>query len=795
MTPLDPEKFFTPCDPDAFEFETTATLPHIEGIIGQESALEAIRFGTDIRQEGFNLFIMGPSGSGKHSVISRYLRDKAKNESAPSDWCYVHNFRDERKPIALKLPTGESPHFKEALKTLLGTLKNQLPKLLDSDAYHKQKAAIEKRISDLQGEIFNYLHDEARNYDVAMTAVSTTQINFVPVHDGKRLSAEEFDAIMGEEKAAMTQKMQAFEQIVKEKLIDVTRLNKELDTELEALDTGLITESVKAAMQKLYATFGSDERVAHYLDALQADLIESSDAFMPQSGTEDVPAMLQEYYQPSFERYEVNCFITHDKNGHAPVIYEDNPVHQNLIGRIEHDTQMGTLITNFTMITPGALHRASGGYLILDARKLLMEPFAYEELKRVLQSREVRIESLNRQYSFIDTTTLDPEAIPVDIKVVLIGERDLYYLLYYYDPDFKELFKVSADFEEDLPRSSENLELYARMIGTIAHEHALLPLTRGAVCRVIEQSARSAEHASRISTHMRSLADLLKEADYLAAADRSATIDIAHIERALAARVSRMNRVQRRIYEQIEEGNIFIRTHGAEVGMINALSYISMGGYHFGMPSRITARTRIGNGEIIDIERKVELGGPIHSKGVMILSAYLGSKYAPDTPLSLSASLAFEQNYGEIEGDSASSTELYALLSSLSCIPIRQNFAVTGSVNQFGEVQPIGGVNEKIEGFFDICMRLDPQGSYGVVIPHANVKHLMLKREVTEAAQRGQFEIHAVRTIDEGITVLTGVDAGTVNAKGSYPKTSVNALVMAQLKSYSRSLQKLRSKE
>jgi len=456
---------------------------------------------------------------------------------------------------------------------------------------------------------------------------------------------------------------------------------------------------------------------------------------------------------------------------------------------------MGTLITNFTMITPGALHRASGGYLILDARKLLMEPFAYEELKRVLQSREVRIESLNRQYSFIDTTTLDPEAIPVDIKVVLIGERDLYYLLYYYDPDFKELFKVSADFEEDLPRSSENLELYARMIGTIAHEHALLPLTRGAVCRVIEQSARTAEHASRISTHMRSLADLLKEADYLAAADRSATIDIPHIERALAARVSRMNRVQRRIYEQIEEGNIFIRTHGAEVGMINALSYISMGGYHFGMPSRITARTRIGNGEIIDIERKVELGGPIHSKGVMILSAYLGSKYAPDTPLSLSASLAFEQNYGEIEGDSASSTELYALLSSLSGIPIRQNFAVTGSVNQFGEVQPIGGVNEKIEGFFDICMRLDLQGSYGVVIPHANVKHLMLKREVTEAAQRGQFEIHAVRTIDEGITVLTGVDAGTVNAKGSYPKSSVNALVMAQLKSYSRSLQKLRSKE
>ena len=419
-----------------------------------------------------------------------------------------------------------------------------------------------------------------------------------------------------------------------------------------------------------------------------------------------------------------------------------------------------------------------------------MKPFAYEELKRVLRSKEIRIESLAEQYSFISTTSLEPEPIPINIKVVLIGERILYYLLHHYDPDFKELFKVSADFEDDMPRSDENLQLYARMIGTIAKQHDLLPLAPEAVARVIEQSSRDVSHASKFSTHLRTLADLLKEADYWSKKSDHAAIEKSDIEKALNAQKERLNRIQMKLYEQIDEGTIMINVSGSAVGQINALTYISMDGYHFGLPSRITARTRIGKGEIIDIERKAELSGPIHSKGVMILSAYIGSKYAPDLPLSLSASLVFEQSYGMIEGDSASSTELYALLSSLSGLPIKQNIAVTGSVNQFGEVQPIGGVNEKIEGFFDICMRKDAEASYGVIIPYTNVKHLMLKEDVVEAVEKGKFTIYTVKTIDEGISILTGVEAGEADAKGNFPHNSVNGKIVARLQELSEKIRK-----
>jgi len=417
------------------------------------------------------------------------------------------------------------------------------------------------------------------------------------------------------------------------------------------------------------------------------------------------------------------------------------------------------------MIKPGALHKANGGYLLLDARKLLMKPFAYEELKRVLLAKEIRIQSLSEEYSLISTTSLEPEAIPLSVKVVLIGERILYYLLYHYDPDFKELFKVNADFEDDMPRSDKNLQLYARMIGTISKNDKLLPLTKEAVGKVIEQSSREVSHSLKFSTHLSTLADLLKEADYFATKAKHEAIEKSDIEKALDAKTQRKNRIQIKLYEQIDEGTIMIHLSGAHIGQINALSYVSIGGHSFGLASRITARTRVGKGEIIDIERKVELGGPLHSKGVMILSAYLGSNYAKDIPLSLSASLVFEQSYGMIDGDSASSTELYALLSSLSELAIKQNIAVTGSVNQFGEIQPIGGVNEKIEGFFDICMRKDPKAFYGVIIPRGNIKHLMLKSEILKAVKRKSFAIYAVASIDEGMEILTGLKADIINDK------------------------------
>ena len=762
---LDISQLYHACDSSLFSFKNTDELEPLKQPIGQEKAFEAVDFATDIKQNGYNVYAMGPSGGGKFSTIMSYLENKAAGERVPNDWCYVNNFKDSRKPIAIELPAGKAAQFKDDINELIELLKEILPTTFESNAYHNAREAIVEKYMNQQNGIFKHLQEEAVKHDVAMDASSISRVTFVPVVNGKKLSAEEFKAIQGEQKDEINRKLTEYEAILKEGLRKVSDLAKAQQKEFRAHDKKTTEDAVSSLIDEVRNKYGSLEKVLEYLDALKQDVIHNVRDFLVKMDEMNVPPFMQEFYTPSFARYEVNLLISHEESSTAPVIFEDNPTHQNIIGKIEHISQVGTLITDFTMIKPGALHKANGGYLILNARKLLMQPFAYEELKRVLRSKEIRIESLVEQYSLISTTSLEPEPIPVDVKVVLIGERVLYYLLHHYDPDFEELFKVSADFEDDMPRSEENIQLYARMIGTIAKRDGLLPLTPNAVARVIEESSREVEHALKFSTHLRTLSDLLKEADYWSKKDGAEMIDKEHIDKVLLTRKERLNRIQRKLYEMIDEGTIMIKVSGSVVGQINALSYISLGGYSFGVASRITARTRIGKGEVIDIERKVELGGPIHSKGVLILSSYLGSTYAKDLPLSLSVSLVFEQSYSMVEGDSASSTELYAILSSLSDLPIKQNIAVTGSVNQFGEVQAIGGVNEKIEGFFDICMRQDPKASYGVMIPHANVKHLMLKAEVLEAVKNGTFAIHAVKTIDEGISILTGEDAKVVNEK------------------------------
>lgn len=794
---LNVSQLYHSCDSSLFSFATTDELDLLEQPIGQKDALDAIDFAANIAQEGYNLFAMGPSGSGKHTTVMSFLQKKAENEKIPDDWCYVNNFKDFRKPVAIQFPFGRASQFKDDMYELLELLKGLLPTAFDSNAYHNDIEAINQKYFDMQSEIFNYLQEQAAKYDVAMNNSSPSKVTFVPVIDGKKISAEEFKALKGEKKDEINSKINEFEAIVKDALRKVSDLAKSQQKEFKELQRKLTRESVQSLIDEVRHKYTEFEKVINYLDALQEDVIEHVKDFLVKPEDMGVAPFLQEYYTPSFTRYEVNLFISHVKDETSPVIYEDNPIHQNLIGRIEHISQVGTLITDFTMIKPGALHKANGGYLVLDARKLLMQPFAYEELKRVLRSKEIRIESLAQQYSLLSTTSLEPEPIPINVKVVLIGERILYYLLYQYDPDFQELFKVSADFEDEIKRSDENIGLYAQMIGTIAKHHTLLPLTPEAVARVIEQSSREVSHALKFSSHLGTLSDLLKEADYWAKKNSKTSIDRDDVNMVLQTRIKRLNRIQMRLYDYINEGTIMINVSGDAVGQINALSYISLGGYNFGLPSRITARTRIGKGEIIDIERKVELGGPIHSKGVMILSSYLGSTYASNLPLSLTASLVFEQSYTMVEGDSASSTELYAILSSLSGLPIKQNIAVTGSVNQFGEIQPIGGVNEKIEGYFDICMRKDSESFYGVVIPESNIKHLMLKTEVIEAVEKGKFAIYAVKTVDEGMSILTGVEAGAADEKGDYPPSSVNAKVVERLgelskiaKEYSKSAKK-----
>lgn len=791
LTPLTTDQLYHHCDPDSFSFSTTAELEVLEQPIGQETALDAVDFAANIKQNGYNLYAMGPSGSGKHTAIMHFLQKKASNETMPKDWCYVNNFKDPRKPVAIELASGKARPFKDDIYELIELLKVVLPSVFESDSYLNQREMINQRYLDQQTDIFKELQEEAAKHDVSMKVSAPSQVTFAPVIDGKVLSAAEFKQIEGKQKEEITQKLAEFEAIVKEGLHKVGMLSKAQQKEFKSLDRKITKDAVESIIDEVRRKYAEIPKVVDYLDALQNDVIRHARDFLSKPDEmAALPPFMQEFYAPSFTRYQVNVFITNDVDDGAPVIFEDNPIHQNLIGKIEHVSQVGTLITDFSMIKPGALHKANGGYLMIDARKLLMQPFAYEELKRALRSKEIRIETLAQQYSLISTTSLEPEPIPIDVKVVLIGERIFYYLLHQYDPDFQELFKVNADFEDDIVRSDENHQLYAQMIGTIAKRHELLPLTPEAVARVIEQSSREVSHALKFSTHLRTLSDLLKEADYWSRKVDNSAINRQDIDKVLQTRVERQNRIQLKLYEQIDEGTIMINVSGSAVGQINALSYLSLGGYNFGLASRITARTRIGKGEVIDIERKVELSGPIHSKGVMILSSYLGSTYAKDLPLSLSASLVFEQSYGKVEGDSASSTELYAILSSLSNLPIKQNIAVTGSVNQFGEIQPIGGVNEKIEGFFDICMRKDPEAFYAVMIPEANVKHLMLKESLLNAVEKGKFAIYSVKTIDEGISILTGVDAGQADDKGEFPADCVNGKVIARLQELSEIVRK-----
>jgi lon-related putative ATP-dependent protease len=532
--------------------------------------------------------------------------------------------------------------------------------------------------------------------------------------------------------------------------------------------------------------------VVDHLNQVQEDVVENAEDFLPSADNGQQQRMMEAMTgqrHPELSRYKVNVLIDNSDTEGAPVVYEDNPTYQNLIGRVEHRAQMGALTTDFSLIKPGALHRANGGYLILDVRKVLTQPYAWEGLKRVLRSEEIKIESLGQQLSLISTVSLEPEAIPLDVKVALFGDRLLYYLLHQLDPDFADLFKVAADFSEQMDRDPENQKLYAQLIATLIEREELPDFDRAAVGRVIERSARMVGDAEKMTAHMRALTDLLSEAAYWMKQNGRDVVSEADVQEAIDQQIHRVDRVRERIQENILRDTLLIDTEGAEVGQINGLAVLALGDYMFGRPNRITARVRLGKGQVVDIEREVDLGGPLHSKGVMILTGFLSGRYARSNPLSLSASLVFEQSYGGVDGDSASSAELYTLLSAISEIPIKQSFAVTGSVNQHGRIQAIGGVNEKIEGFYDICEARGLTGDQGVLIPASNMKHLMLRRDIVEAVEENRFHIYAVETVDQGIEILTGKPAGEPDAEGEYPEDSVNGRVLNRLQMMAERLQ------
>ncbi|MGI9416598.1 MAG: Lon protease family protein [Geminicoccaceae bacterium] len=782
IEPLTTDRLRRRCNVDDLPFDHTGELTPIEGFLGQDRAITALRFGVEIEHDSYHLFALGPSGLGKHDMVQRLLAERASQRETPSDWCYVHNFDEPHRPKAIALPVARGLDLQHALDQLIEELQSALPAAFESDDYRTRRQAIEDAAQRRQEEAFETLQTEARAKDVALVR-TPVGMALAPLRGEEVLKPEAFKQLSEDDQTRIKTDIEDLQIKLEALMRQMPQWEREARNEVRELNREVTTFAVQHLIEEIRSAFKDLPAVQTHLEAIERHLIDTTD-----HGGEGKPNMVMGSAGPiqieaadRYRHYRVNLLIERSRDQRAPIVYEDHPSHQNLLGRIEHLSQFGALSTDFSLIKPGALHRANGGYLILDARRVLMQPFAWEELKRALRAQQIRIESLAQSLSLISTVTLEPEPIPLDVKVVLIGDRILYYLLCALDPDFGELFKVPVDFSEDVDWSDDNALLLARMLGAAAKKNELRPLDRGAVARVIEHAARLADDTVKLSVHEQALCDLLREADVFAKRHDRATIGRDDVEAALEAQIYRADRIREQSLEHIRRGTIMIDTKGTVVGQINGLVVSTIGGFTFGRPMRITASTRLGRGQVVDIEREVEFGGPIHAKGVLILQGFLGARFAADQPLTLHASLVFEQSYGPVEGDSASAAELYALLSALSSLPIKQSFAVTGSVNQMGQIQPIGGVNEKIEGFFDACGQSGLTGDQGVIIPHTNVDNLMLRQDVIDSVEQGQFRVYAVETIDQGMELLTGEIAGTRDADGRFPEGTINRRIADRL--------------
>ena len=788
-------------DPTQFDFETTAELEDMAQVLGQPRAVAAMRFGIGIDQDGYNIFALGPTGTGKRQVIRDYVEKRAAEEPVPDDWCYVNNFEERHRPKAIRLPAGKGLAFRDDVDDLIEGLTTALSAAFESEEYQARRQTINEEFQEKQSSAFQELQGRAEEKGVTLLRTPAGLI-FAPVRDGEVLSSEEVQDLSKEERDRLEAEVDTLQDELQKIVQQVPGWQRETQEKLKALNREMANFAVGGLIDELREKYGDYPDIVDHLGAVQKDIVENARDFL-QAGEQDssLPAILRvasqdsEAGSPLARRYRVNLLVDHSESEGAPVVYEDNPTYQNLVGRVEHRAQMGALLTDFNLIKPGAFHKANGGYLILDARKVLLQPYTWEALKRTLQSGEIRIESIGQMLSLVSTISLEPDPVPLDIKVALYGEPLLYYLLYQLDPDFVDLFKVEADFSERMDRDDGNQQLYARMIATLARQQDLQPFDCAAVASVIERSARLVGDAQKLSTHVRDITDLLREADYWTREAGKDTVRAENVRQAIEAQIYRADRIRERMQEAIQRDIVLIDTDGERVGQVNGLSVIMLGNFAFGRPSRITARVRLGKGDVLDIEREVDLGGPLHSKGVLILAGFLGARYAGEQPLSLSASLVFEQSYGGVDGDSASSAELYALLSAIAEVPVRQSLAVTGSVNQHGVVQAIGGVNEKIEGFYDVCQARELSGEQGVLIPASNVQHLMLRQDVVEAVEAGRFHIYPIETVDQGIEILTGLTAGEPDEQGDYPEGSVNHRVKTRLAELAEKRQKFGAPE
>ncbi|MBL8447070.1 MAG: AAA family ATPase [Zoogloeaceae bacterium] len=764
------------CDPATFDFTTTDELqglPDATASLGQGRAEEALHFGLTIRQPGYHVFVLGEHGTGRHAVVFRLIEELAAQGSVPPDLCYLHNFDDPLRPRLLTLPAGRGGALKNDMHAFIRDLGPAIDGALESETHGNRVEALQEAHKAREEGALSALGD-ASGADALALLRTAEGFVFAPTKEGETLTPEAFDALPEEERERIEGTVHGWSEKLADLLEEFPGWRKELHESISRAEREVLAPAVDHLLRSLRERYADLAQVEAFFDAIRKDLLDSGANWSsPGEDEEEVP----EEDGTRFHRYQVKLLVDHSQTVGAPVVRETNPGFGNLIGRIEHIVQMGNVVTNFNLIRAGALHRASGGYLVLDAERMFSQPYAWEGLKRALRSGQIRIEPPAELQSWSGTLTLEPEPVPCDLKVVLIGDRETFYLLTEHEPDFAELFKVAADFEDELPRTPANERYYARLLATLSRNAGLLPLDSGAVARLVEHGSRVADAADRLTLHTRQQGDVMREADFIARNEGASALSRQHIDRALAARGRRFGRYPEKVRESILDGTTLISTSGERAGQVNGLVVVELAGERFGHPVRITATARVGDGDVVDIERETDLGGAIHSKGVLILTAFLAARYARHQPLSLTASLVFEQSYAPVEGDSASLGELCALLSALSQVPIRQSFAMTGSVNQFGEVQAIGGVNEKIEGFFDLCAAQGLTGGQGVVIPKSNARHLMLREDVVAAAAAGRFHIHAVETVDQAMEILTGQAAGAPDAKGAMPRDSINLKV------------------
>lgn len=776
------------CDINEFQFETTADLYPLQGIMGQRRASEALEFGLDIKKKGYNIFVSGQSGTGRNSYVLSIAEKKAETKERPYDWIYVYNYKHSDSPIAIKLESGMGKVFKKEVEVLIEGLKKEIPEAFLSKDYEDKKNVLMQQYQTYTENILNELNEVAKEHGFLFKQTERGLIS-IPLKDNRPMNEEEYKTLSSKEIEELRKNSNELSMETVELFNKIRGLEDEFRNRIKQMDERVGFDVVDYYISQLKLKFENNENIKEYLDLMEDDIIEHINRFKKERESENPNplAMFQVHSKEAFfDRYQVNLFIDNSEGKGAPIVNETNPIYYNLVGRIEYKNELGVMKTDITQIKPGALHQANGGYLILQANELFANPFSWNALKRVLKTGKITIEGLDKQVGYVVTSTLKPQPIPVDLKVVLIGDPYTYNLLFNYDEDFRKLFKIMADFDIEMDRNQENTYKLARFIATHCEKEGLKHFDKSAVGKMVEFSSRLADNQRKLSSRFNQVVEVLYEADRWAEIMGSNTVSLNHVEKAIIEKVKRSNKYEEKVLELFEDGTYVLDVEGSKVGEINGLAVTGTGEYSFGKPSKITVATYRGKAGIINIEREVKRSGSIHDKGVLILNGYFGEKFAQDEPLALSASIVFEQLYSGVDGDSASSTELYALLSSLSGVPIKQSIAVTGSVNQKGQIQPIGGINEKIEGFFKVCKLKGLNGKQGVIMPYQNVKNLMLNDEVVNAIKNDMFNIYAIKTVEEGIEILTGMPAGVKDENGEYPEGTVYHLVKERLQKFAK---------